>query len=89
MADPGPDKLAAGLAVSGRPPALPAATVRLWTQRLPVWQLGSVALAAAQGSAGLWLSVELKAVAVHLLAARVHLERQRTALDQLYLAEED
>ena len=24
-----------------------------------------------------------------LLAARVHLERQRTALDQLYLAEED
>jgi zinc/manganese transport system substrate-binding protein len=38
---------------------VPAATVRLWTQRLPVWQLGSVALAAAQGIAGLWLSVEL------------------------------
>ena len=38
---------------------VPAATVRLWTQRLPVWQLGSVALTAAQGIAGLWLSVEL------------------------------
>jgi zinc/manganese transport system substrate-binding protein len=40
---------------------VPAATVRLWTQRLPVWQLASVALAAAQGIAGLWLSVELNA----------------------------
>ena len=38
---------------------VPAATVRLWTQRLGVWQLGSVALAAAEGIAGLWLSVEL------------------------------
>src|SRR3954452_20630049 len=38
---------------------VPAATVRLWTQRLLVWQLGAVALAAAQGIAGLWLSVEL------------------------------
>jgi ABC-type Zn uptake system ZnuABC Zn-binding protein ZnuA/ABC-type Mn2+/Zn2+ transport system permease subunit len=38
---------------------VPAATVRLWTERLPVWQLASVALAAAQGIAGLWLSVEL------------------------------
>jgi ABC-type Zn uptake system ZnuABC Zn-binding protein ZnuA/ABC-type Mn2+/Zn2+ transport system permease subunit len=38
---------------------VPAATVRLWTERLAVWQLGSVALAAAQGIAGLWLSVEL------------------------------
>ena len=38
---------------------VPAATVRLWTQRLPVWQLASVALAATQGIAGLWLSVEL------------------------------
>ena len=37
---------------------VPAATVRLWTQRLPVWQTASVALAAAQGIAGLWLSVE-------------------------------
>ncbi|HEY3612964.1 MAG TPA: zinc ABC transporter substrate-binding protein, partial [Gaiellales bacterium] len=38
---------------------VPAATVRLWTQRLGAWQIGSVALAAAQGIAGLWLSVEL------------------------------
>ena len=38
---------------------VPAATVRLWTQRLPVWQLCSVALAATQGITGLWLSVQL------------------------------
>jgi ABC-type Zn uptake system ZnuABC Zn-binding protein ZnuA/ABC-type Mn2+/Zn2+ transport system permease subunit len=38
---------------------VPAATVRLWTQRLGVWRLASVALAAALGIAGLWLSVEL------------------------------
>jgi zinc/manganese transport system substrate-binding protein len=38
---------------------VPAATVRLWTERLAVWQIASVALAAGQGIAGLWLSVEL------------------------------
>jgi ABC-type Zn uptake system ZnuABC Zn-binding protein ZnuA/ABC-type Mn2+/Zn2+ transport system permease subunit len=38
---------------------VPAATTRLWTQRLPVWRVASVALAAALGIAGLWLSVEL------------------------------
>ena len=38
---------------------VPAATVRLWTQRLGVWQFASIALAAGQGIAGLWLSVEL------------------------------
>jgi ABC-type Zn uptake system ZnuABC Zn-binding protein ZnuA/ABC-type Mn2+/Zn2+ transport system permease subunit len=38
---------------------VPAATVRLWTQRLLVWQLGSIALAAAQGIGGLWLSIEV------------------------------
>ena len=38
---------------------VPAATVRLWTHRLPVWQAASVALAAALGIAGLWLSVQL------------------------------
>jgi ABC-type Zn uptake system ZnuABC Zn-binding protein ZnuA/ABC-type Mn2+/Zn2+ transport system permease subunit len=37
---------------------VPAATVRLLTRRLAVWQAGSVALAAAEGVAGLWLSVE-------------------------------
>jgi zinc/manganese transport system substrate-binding protein len=40
---------------------VPAATVRLWTQRLGLWRLAAVALAAAQGIAGLWLSVELNA----------------------------
>ena len=40
---------------------VPAATVRLWTQRLGLWRLLSVALAAVQGIAGLWLSVELNA----------------------------
>ncbi len=38
---------------------VPAATVRLWTRRLPPWQLGSVALVMAEGVVGLWLSVEL------------------------------
>ena len=38
---------------------VPAATVRLWTRRLPVWQLGAVALVAAEGVVGLWLSVKL------------------------------
>jgi len=37
---------------------VPAATVRLWTKTLVSWQLASVALAAAEGVAGLWLSVE-------------------------------
>jgi ABC-type Mn2+/Zn2+ transport system permease subunit len=40
---------------------IPAATTRLWTNRLATWQLASVALAAAEGVAGLWLSVELNA----------------------------
>jgi ABC-type Zn uptake system ZnuABC Zn-binding protein ZnuA/ABC-type Mn2+/Zn2+ transport system permease subunit len=38
---------------------VPAATVRLLTRRLLIWQLGSIALVAAEGTAGLWLSVEL------------------------------
>jgi ABC-type Zn uptake system ZnuABC Zn-binding protein ZnuA/ABC-type Mn2+/Zn2+ transport system permease subunit len=38
---------------------VPAATVRLLTRRLRPWQLGSVALVAAEGVFGLWLSVEL------------------------------
>jgi ABC-type Zn uptake system ZnuABC Zn-binding protein ZnuA/ABC-type Mn2+/Zn2+ transport system permease subunit len=40
---------------------IPAATTRLWTDRLRTWQLASVALAAVEGVAGLWLSVELNA----------------------------
>jgi zinc/manganese transport system substrate-binding protein len=40
---------------------VPAATARLWTKRLVVWQLGSVALAALEGTVGLWLSLKLNA----------------------------
>src|SRR5918911_1193626 len=38
---------------------VPAATTRLWFRRLALWQAVSVALAAAEGVVGLWLSVEL------------------------------
>ena len=38
---------------------VPAATTRLWFRRLAAWQAASVALAAAEGVVGLWLSVEL------------------------------
>lgn len=37
---------------------VPAATVRLCTRRLLPWQVGSVALVAVEGTAGLWLSVQ-------------------------------
>jgi ABC-type Zn uptake system ZnuABC Zn-binding protein ZnuA/ABC-type Mn2+/Zn2+ transport system permease subunit len=37
---------------------LPAATARLWTRTLGAWQLASIALAAAEGTAGLWLAVQ-------------------------------
>src|SRR3954447_21133496 len=37
---------------------VPAATTRLWTRTLLSWQLASIALAAVEGVAGLWLSVE-------------------------------
>jgi ABC-type Zn uptake system ZnuABC Zn-binding protein ZnuA/ABC-type Mn2+/Zn2+ transport system permease subunit len=37
---------------------LPAATTRLWIRDLRKWQVASVALAAAEGVAGLWLAVE-------------------------------
>ena len=40
---------------------VPAATVRLWTSRLPAWQAATVALVAVEGTAGLWLSVKLNA----------------------------
>jgi ABC-type Zn uptake system ZnuABC Zn-binding protein ZnuA/ABC-type Mn2+/Zn2+ transport system permease subunit len=36
----------------------PAATTRLFADRMPSWQLATVALAAAEGVVGLWLSVE-------------------------------
>lgn len=40
---------------------LPAITARLLTERLRSWQLLSVALVAAEGTVGLWLSVETNA----------------------------
>jgi zinc/manganese transport system substrate-binding protein len=70
---------------------VPAATTRLWTDRLRVWQLASVLLAAAEGVVGLWLSVQLNAppgAAIAVLAGAVYtaaplvrwLARQRSAL---------
>jgi zinc/manganese transport system substrate-binding protein len=40
---------------------VPAATARLFTQRMRSWQLASVVLVAAEGAAGLWLSVKTDA----------------------------
>ncbi len=53
---------------------VPAATARLWTRTVRSWQLASVALAAAEGVAGLWLSVEANVppgAAVAVLAGAV------------------
>jgi ABC-type Mn2+/Zn2+ transport system permease subunit len=40
---------------------VPAATARLLTHRVLSWQLATVALAAAEGTAGLWLAVQANA----------------------------
>lgn len=40
---------------------VPALTARLFTERMPTWQLASVALVALEGALGLWLSVETDA----------------------------
>jgi ABC-type Zn uptake system ZnuABC Zn-binding protein ZnuA/ABC-type Mn2+/Zn2+ transport system permease subunit len=40
---------------------VPAATARLFTRRILSWQLASIALVAAEGTAGLWLSVKTDA----------------------------
>ena len=39
----------------------PAATVRLFVNRMTSWQIWSVLLAAAEGTVGLWLSVKTNA----------------------------
>jgi ABC-type Zn uptake system ZnuABC Zn-binding protein ZnuA/ABC-type Mn2+/Zn2+ transport system permease subunit len=60
--------LATGLLV------VPAATARLWCDRLLPWQLASVALVALEGVGGLWLSVEANAppgAAIAVLAGGV------------------
>jgi len=40
---------------------VPAATTRLLSNRIPRWQLATTALAAAEGTAGIWLAVQLNA----------------------------
>ncbi|HEX6681034.1 MAG TPA: zinc ABC transporter substrate-binding protein, partial [Gaiellaceae bacterium] len=53
---------------------VPAATARLWTRRLLPWQLATIALVAAEGVVGLWLSVELNVppgAAIALLAGGI------------------
>jgi ABC-type Mn2+/Zn2+ transport system permease subunit len=40
---------------------VPAATTRLWTRRIVSWQLATVALTAAEGAVGIWLSVRTNA----------------------------
>ena len=52
---------AVGALLAGALLVIPAATARLWTDRLVTWQLASVALATAEGVAGLWLSIEVNA----------------------------
>ena len=52
---------AVGALLAGSLIVVPAATARLWTRRVRTWQLASVLLAAAEGVAGLWLSVQTNA----------------------------
>ncbi|EHN11516.1 putative ABC transporter [Patulibacter medicamentivorans] len=40
---------------------IPAATVRPWISRMPIWQLATTLVTAALGAAGLWLSVKTNA----------------------------
>ena len=40
---------------------VPAATARLWTDRLRSWQVASTALVLVEGTAGLWISVKANA----------------------------
>jgi ABC-type Zn uptake system ZnuABC Zn-binding protein ZnuA/ABC-type Mn2+/Zn2+ transport system permease subunit len=65
---------AVGALLAGALLVIPAATTRLWTDRLRTWQFASVALAAAEGVIGLWMSVELNAppgAAIAVLAGAV------------------
>src|SRR2546423_10077669 len=82
---------AVGALLAGALLVIPAATTRLWTDRLRTWQVASVALAAVEGVVGLWLSVELNAppgATIAVLAGAVFagaplvraLARVRTAL---------
>ncbi len=52
---------AAGALLAAALLVVPAATTRLWMQRMPAWQLATVILVAFEGIGGLWLSVEVNA----------------------------
>jgi ABC-type Zn uptake system ZnuABC Zn-binding protein ZnuA/ABC-type Mn2+/Zn2+ transport system permease subunit len=52
---------AAGALLAAALLVVPAATTRLWLQRMPAWQIATVVLVAIEGIAGLWLSVEVNA----------------------------
>jgi ABC-type Zn uptake system ZnuABC Zn-binding protein ZnuA/ABC-type Mn2+/Zn2+ transport system permease subunit len=52
---------AVGALLAGSLLIVPAATTRLWTERLRTWQIATVVLAAVEGVGGLWLSVEVNA----------------------------
>jgi zinc/manganese transport system substrate-binding protein len=52
---------AAGALLAAALLVVPAATTRLWMHRMPAWQIATVALVAAEGVGGLWLSVEVNA----------------------------
>jgi heme exporter protein C len=86
---PGSEKLAAGLAVFG------CANVPFMYVSVNVWRTmhpkTSVVPSLEPGMRGpFWFSVLAMFVLYSLLmAARVHLERQRAAVDELYLADED
>jgi ABC-type Zn uptake system ZnuABC Zn-binding protein ZnuA/ABC-type Mn2+/Zn2+ transport system permease subunit len=65
---------AVGALLAGALLVIPAATTRLWTERLRTWQIASVLLAGAEGVVGLWISVEVNAppgAAIAVLAAAV------------------
>jgi ABC-type Zn uptake system ZnuABC Zn-binding protein ZnuA/ABC-type Mn2+/Zn2+ transport system permease subunit len=65
---------AAGALLAAALLVVPAATTRLWVHRMPGWQVATVLLVAAEGVAGLWLSVEVNAppgAAIAVLAGGV------------------
>jgi ABC-type Zn uptake system ZnuABC Zn-binding protein ZnuA len=65
---------AAGALLAAALLVVPAATTRLWIRRMPGWQIATVLLVAAEGVAGLWLSVEVNAppgAAIAVLAGGV------------------
>jgi zinc/manganese transport system substrate-binding protein len=58
----------------------PAATVRLFANRMASWQIGTVLLAAAEGTAGLWLSVKTNAPPGATIARAIGPRRRGLAL---------